>query len=62
MSNSAIYLIPTTLGGETISDIIPEEHMGRILNSWTIGDDTKYAVFVDNASNRIILPNFPLFE
>ena len=24
MSNSAIYLIPTTLGGETISDIIPE--------------------------------------
>jgi len=25
MSNSAIYLIPTTLGGETISDIIPED-------------------------------------
>jgi hypothetical protein len=44
------------------SDIIPEETHNKILNQYIIRDDSKYLVFADNATTRLYLPRFPLFE
>jgi len=38
---------------------IPESEHNKILNQYIIADDSKYLVFADNASTRIVLPNFP---
>jgi hypothetical protein len=38
---------------------IPESEHNKILNQYIIADDSKYLVFADNASTRIILPYFP---
>ena len=38
---------------------IPEAEHNKILNQYIIADDSKYLVFADNASTRIVLPNFP---
>jgi hypothetical protein len=43
-------------------DIIPESTHNKILNQYIIGDDSKYLLFADNATTRIYLPKFPLFE
>ncbi len=43
-------------------DIIPEEVHNKILNQYIIRDDSKYLVFADNATTRLYLPRFPLFE
>ena len=43
-------------------DIIPEDMHNKILNQYVIGDDSKYLVFADNATTRLYLPRFPLFE
>ena len=43
-------------------DIIPENIHNKILNQYIIGDDSKYLVFADNATTRLYLPRFPLFE
>jgi hypothetical protein len=43
-------------------DIIPENVHNKVLNQYIIGDDSKYLVFGDNATSRIYLPRFPLFE
>lgn len=44
------------------SDVIPEEVHNKILNQYIIGEDSKYLVFADNATTRLYLPRFPLFE
>jgi hypothetical protein len=44
------------------SEIIPEEYHHKLLNQYVIRDDTKYLIFADNATTRLYLPNFPLFE
>jgi hypothetical protein len=44
------------------NDIIPESTHNKILNQYIIGDDSKYLIFADNATTRIYLPKFPLFE
>ena len=41
---------------------IPETQHNKILNQYIIGQDPKYLVFGDNATTRIYLPCFPLFE
>ena len=41
---------------------IPETQHNKILNQYIIGQDSKYLVFGDNATTRIYLPRFPLFE
>lgn len=41
-------------------DVIPENLHSKMLNQYTIGDDSKYLVFADNATTRLYLPNFPL--
>lgn len=43
-------------------DIIPEDMHNKVLNQYVIGDDSKYLVFADNATTRLYLPKFPLFE
>ena len=43
-------------------DVIPEKEHNKILNQYIIRDDSKYLVFADNATTRLYLPNFPLFE
>ena len=44
------------------NDVIPETHHNKILNQYIIGDDSKHLVFADNATSRIYLPRFPLYE
>jgi hypothetical protein len=44
------------------TEIVPEEYHNKLLNQYVIRDDTKYLVFADNATTRLYLPNFPLFE
>ena len=43
-------------------DVIPEKEHNKILNQYIIRDDSKYLVFADNATTRLYLPSFPLFE
>lgn len=43
-------------------DVIPESYHNKICNQYVLRDDTKYLVFADNATTRLYLPNFPLFE
>lgn len=43
-------------------DVIPEDTHNKILNQYVIREDSKYLVFADNATTRLYLPNFPLFE
>jgi hypothetical protein len=44
------------------SEVIPKEVHDKILNQYIIRDDSKYLIFADNATTRLYLPNFPLFE
>ena len=44
------------------TDIIPEDEHTKICNQYIIRDDSKYLVFADNATTRLILPRYPLFE
>jgi hypothetical protein len=44
------------------ADIIPEDIHNKICNQYIIGDDSKYLIFADNATTRLYLPRFPLFE
>jgi hypothetical protein len=43
-------------------EAIPEDQHNKILNQYIIRDDSKYLVFADNATTRLYLPKFPLFE
>ena len=43
-------------------DVIPESYHTKICNQYVIRDDSKYLVFADNATTRLYLPNYPLFE
>lgn len=43
-------------------DVIPENVHNKVLNQYIIRDDSKYLVFADNATTRLYLPKFPLFE
>jgi len=44
------------------TDVIPADQHNKILNQYVIRDDSKYLVFADNATTRLYLPRFPLFE
>jgi hypothetical protein len=44
------------------TDIMPENIHNKILNQYIIGEDSKYLVFADNATTRLYLPKYPLFE
>lgn len=44
------------------TDVIPATEHNKILNQYIIRDDSKYMVFADNATTRLYLPKFPLFE
>jgi hypothetical protein len=41
---------------------IPAEQHNKICNQYIIRDDSKYLVFADNATTRLYLPKFPLYE
>jgi hypothetical protein len=43
-------------------ETIPADQHNKILNQYIIRDDSKYLVFADNATTRLYLPKFPLFE
>ena len=43
-------------------DVIPEDVHNKVLNQYIIRDDSKFLVFADNATTRLYLPKFPLFE
>jgi hypothetical protein len=43
-------------------EVIPEDQHNKICNQYIIRDDSKYLVFADNATTRLYLPKFPLFE
>ncbi len=43
-------------------EIIPEDQHIKICNQYIIRDDSKYLVFADNATTRLYLPKFPLYE
>jgi len=44
------------------TDIIPADQHNKICNQYVIRDDSKYLVFADNATTRLYLPKFPLYE
>jgi hypothetical protein len=44
------------------TEIIPKEIHNKLLNQYIIRDDSKYLIFADNATTRLYLPNFPLYE
>lgn len=44
------------------TEIIPEKEHTKMLNQYIVRDDSKYLVFADNATTRLYLPKFPLFE
>ena len=44
------------------SDVIPEDIHHKVLNQYIIGDDSKYLIMADNATEKLFLPRFPLFE
>ena len=44
------------------TDVMPENIHDKILNQYIIGEDAKYLVFADNATTRLYLPKYPLFE
>jgi hypothetical protein len=41
---------------------IPAEQHNKICKQNIIRDDSKYLVFADNATTRLYLPKFPLYE
>lgn len=43
-------------------DVIPEDVHNKVLNQYIIRDDSKFLVFADNATTRLYLPKFPLYE
>jgi hypothetical protein len=43
-------------------ETIPVGQHNKILNQYIIRDDSKYLVFADNATTRLYLPKFPLYE
>lgn len=43
-------------------ETIPVDQHNKILNQYIIRDDSKYLVFADNATTRLYLPKFPLYE
>lgn len=43
-------------------EIIPEKEHNKMCNQYIVRDDSKYLVFADNATTRLYLPRFPLFE
>jgi hypothetical protein len=44
------------------SDILPENVHNKMLNQYIVGEDSKYLIFADNATTKLYLPRFPLFE
>jgi hypothetical protein len=44
------------------TEIVPEREHTKMLNQYIVRDDSKYLVFADNATTRLYLPKFPLFE
>jgi hypothetical protein len=44
------------------SEVLPENVHTKMLNQYIIGEDSKYLIFADNATTRLYLPRFPLFE
>ena len=44
------------------TEIIPETEHNKMCNQYIIRDDSKYLIFADNATTRLYLPRFPLFE
>lgn len=44
------------------NDLIPESQHHKILNQYIVGQDSKHLLFADNATTRLYLPKFPLFE
>ena len=44
------------------TEILPKEIHNKLLNQYIIRDDSKYLIFADNATTRLYLPNFPLYE
>ena len=43
-------------------EIIPLDQHNKILNEYIIRNDSKYLVFGDNATAKLSLPHFPLYE
>jgi hypothetical protein len=43
-------------------ETIPANQHNKICNQYIIRDDSKYLVFADNATTRLYLPKFPLYE
>jgi hypothetical protein len=61
--------VPRVLGSDMkitnlrlFSEGIPESYHHKILNQYVIGEDSKYLIFADNATTRLYLPKYPLFE
>ena len=44
------------------NDVIPVETHNKILNEYIVRDDSKHLVFGDNATAKLSLPHFPLYE
>lgn len=60
---------PTILGSDMkitnirlFNDIAPEDYHNKLLNQYIIGDDSKNLIIADNATTRLYLPGFPLYE
>lgn len=44
------------------TEVVPEDYHSKIMNQYILGEESKYLVFADNATTRLYLPKFPLFE
>lgn len=43
-------------------DVIPEEEQIKMVSSAIITDDSKHLIFVDNANQKLVLPNFSISQ
>jgi hypothetical protein len=44
------------------AELIPEKEHTKQLNQYIVRDDSKYLVLADNATTRLYLPKYPLYE
>ena len=65
IENSTLEILASDMSITNIRmfiEVIPEDQHNKIVNQYIIRDDSKYLVFADNATTRLYLPKFPLFE
>lgn len=69
VNNTETIFSPLIIGSDMkitnirlFNEEVPEQQHHKILNQYIIGQDSKHLIIADNATTRLYLPRFPLFE